>query len=81
MYQFKVVCSWLTDAIKKSMNRRDYLKKKAVKTNSSAYHNAYKSLRNEINKKVIHAKRNFTQLVLTKTQITQSNCGNIQISW
>ena len=25
---------WLTDAIKKSMNCRDYLKKKAVKTNS-----------------------------------------------
>ena len=32
---------------------------KAVKTNSSAYHNAYKSLRNEINKKIIHAKRNY----------------------
>jgi hypothetical protein len=51
---------WLTDAIKKSMNRRDYLKKKVTKTNSSAVcHNAYKSLRNEINKKIMYAKRDY----------------------
>ena len=59
---------WLTDAIKKSMNRRDYLKKKAVKTNSSAYHNAYKSLRNEINKKIIHAKRNYYTTCVDKNR-------------
>ena len=42
------------------MNRRDYLKKKAIKTNSTAFHNAYKSLRNEINKKInMYAKRDY----------------------
>jgi hypothetical protein len=55
----------------KSMNCRDYLKKKAIKTNSTACHNAYKSLRNEINKKIT---------VLTETEIIQSKCGNILIS-
>jgi hypothetical protein len=35
---------WLTDTIKFDMNRRDYLKKKAVKNNSLWYHNAYKAL-------------------------------------
>ena len=55
----KMKASWLTDAIKKSMNRQDYLKKKDIKTNSSAYHNAYKCLRNEINKRIIHAKRDY----------------------
>ena len=35
---------WLTDEIKKNINRRDFLKKKAIQSNSSAYHNAYKSL-------------------------------------
>ena len=51
--------TWLTDTIKKSTNRRDYLKKKAIKTNSTACHNAYKSLRNEINKKSMYAKRDY----------------------
>ena len=39
------------------MNRRDYLKKKAVKNNSLWHHNAYKALRNKTNKYVICAKR------------------------
>ena len=71
---------WLTDAIKKSMNRRDYLKKKAIKTNSTACHNAYKSLRNEINKKLCMQSEIITQTVLTETEIIQSKCGNILIS-
>jgi hypothetical protein len=37
----------------KSMNRRNYLKKKAIKTNSTACHDAY----NEINKIIMYAKR------------------------
>jgi hypothetical protein len=53
------------------MNRRDYLKKKAVKTNSTACHNAYKSVRNEINKKIMYAKRITRQIVLTKSEIMQ----------
>ena len=48
----KMKAPWLADAIKKSMYRRDYVEKKAIKTNLSAYHNAYKCLRNEINKRL-----------------------------
>jgi hypothetical protein len=43
----------LSNAIMKSMNRRNYLKKKAIKTNSTACHDAY----NEINKIIMYAKR------------------------
>ncbi|CAB4008485.1 Hypothetical predicted protein [Paramuricea clavata] len=69
---------WLTDAIKKSMNRRDYLKKKAIKTNSTACHNAYKSLRNEINKKIMyakHAKRDYY------TNCVDRNRNNTKQMW
>ncbi|CAB4035040.1 Hypothetical predicted protein, partial [Paramuricea clavata] len=66
---------WLTDAIKKSMNRRDYLKKKAIKTNSTACHNAYKSLRNEINKKIMYAKRDYY------TNCVDRNRNNTKQMW
>jgi hypothetical protein len=66
---------WLTDAIKKSMNRRDYLKKKAIKTNSTACHNAYKSLRNEINKKMMYAKRDYY------TNCVDRNRNNTKQMW
>ena len=49
---------WLTDSIKLDINRRDFLKKKAVKYKSAWYHDAYKALRNKINKDIIRAKRN-----------------------
>ena len=45
--------------IKKNINRRDFLKKKAIQTNSTACYNAYKSLRNKISKQIIHAKRHY----------------------
>ena len=48
---------WPTNTIKLDMNCRDLLKKKAVKDNSVWYHNAYKALRNKINKDVICVKR------------------------
>ena len=66
---------WLTDVIKKSMNRRDYLKKKAIKTNSTACHNAYKSLRNEINKKIMYAKRDYY------TDCVDRNRNNTKQMW
>ena len=59
---------WLTDAIKKSMNRRDYLMKKAVKTNSSAYHNAYK---NRNNSKQLW--KHINQLLTPSLQMYHSN--------
>ena len=66
---------WLTDSIKKSMNRRDYLKKKAIKANSTACHNAYKSLRNEINKKIMYAKRDYY------TNCVDRNRNNTKQMW
>ena len=66
---------WLTDAIKKNMNYRDFLKKKAIKTNSTAFHNAYKSLRNNINKQIIHAKRNYY------TNCIERNKNNSKQMW
>ena len=32
---------WLNDYIRKQINYRDYLRKKAVKTKSTYFHNAY----------------------------------------
>ena len=39
---------WLNDNIRKQINHRDYLRKKAVKTKSTYYDNAYKKARNRI---------------------------------
>jgi hypothetical protein len=66
---------WLTDTIKLGMNRRDYLKKKAVKNNSLWYHNAYKALRNKINKDVICAKRKHY------VKSNEENMGNAKLMW
>jgi hypothetical protein len=57
------------------MNRRDYLKKKAVKNNSLWYHNAYKALRNKINKDVICAKRKHY------VKSIEENMGNPKLMW
>ena len=66
---------WLTDTIKLDMNRRGYLKKKAVKNNSLWYHNAYKALRNKINKDVICAKRKHY------VKSIEENMGNPKLMW
>jgi hypothetical protein len=66
---------WLTDEIKRNINRRDFLKKKAIQSNSSAYHNAYKSLRNKINKQIIDAKR------LYYTDCIDRNKNNTKQMW
>jgi hypothetical protein len=66
---------WLTDEIKKNINRGDFLKKKAIQSNSSAYHNAYKSLRNKINKQIIDAKR------LYYTDCIDRNKNNTKQMW
>ena len=47
---------WLTDEIKKLSYHRDYLKRKAVKLNSSWFHSAYKKCRNEVTKQIKKAK-------------------------
>ena len=40
---------WITENIKQTMRRRDFLKKKAVKTGSKQFHDAYKRTRNDLN--------------------------------
>ena len=57
------------------MNYRDFLKKKAIKTNSATFHNAYRSLRNNINKQIIHAKRNYY------TNCIERNKNNSKQMW
>lgn len=47
---------WLTTDIKCEMNKRGYLKKKAVKNRSESLHLAYKTKRNEVNKLIKSAK-------------------------
>ena len=41
---------WLTTQIRCEMNKRDYLKKRAVKTNSENVYRAYQAKRNEVDK-------------------------------
>jgi hypothetical protein len=47
---------WLTTEIRCEMNTRDYLKKRAVKSNSKSLHRVYKAKRNEVNKLIRSAK-------------------------
>lgn len=67
---------WLTTNIKKSMNQRDYLKKKAIKTKSPVFHQAYKESRNMTNKTIKRAKSQYFYKTLTKTDITLKKCGS-----
>ncbi|CAB4041213.1 Hypothetical predicted protein [Paramuricea clavata] len=47
---------WMTDEIKKLSFHRDYLKKKAVMLNSSAFHSSYKKCKNKVTKLISNAK-------------------------
>ena len=66
---------WLTDSIKRDIDRRDFLKKKSVKYKSEWYHDAYKALRNKINKDIIRAKRNH------HVKSIENNKGNPKLMW
>ena len=67
--------SWLTDSIKRDIDRRDFLKKKSVKYKFASYHDAYKALRNKINKDIIRAKRNHY------VKSIENNKGNPKLMW
>jgi hypothetical protein len=41
---------WITENIKQTMRRRDFLKKKAIRTGSKQFHDAYKRTRNDLNR-------------------------------
>lgn len=59
---------WLNDPIKKAMNNRDYLKKKAVKTQSYYYDEAYKGARNHVNKLIKKAKKRYYQITIDQNK-------------
>mgnify|MGYP002803522946 FL=1 len=50
---------WLTTEIRCEMNKRDHLKKRAVKSNSKRLHRDYQLKRNEVNKLIKSAKRGY----------------------
>ena len=50
---------WLTTEIRCEMNKRDHLKKRAVKSNSKRLHRDYQLKRNEVNKLIKSAKRRY----------------------
>ena len=52
---------WLNDYIRKQINYRDNLRKKAVKTKSTYFHNAYKKARNKVNKMIKNSKQKYFQ--------------------
>ena len=66
---------WLNDNIRKQINHRDYLRKKAVKTKSTYYDNAYKKARNRINKMIKNSKQKYFQTYI------DGNRGNPKKMW
>ena len=59
--------SWLTSAIKKDINHREYLKQKATRTNSQYFYQAYKIARNRINKIIHQAKSDYYQSTINNS--------------
>jgi L-arabinose isomerase len=55
---------WITENIKQTMRRRDFLKKKAVKTGSKQFHDAYKRTRNDLNRLIKNIQKQFTLQIL-----------------
>ena len=51
--------SWITTRLKKRLNYRDHLKKKAVKSNSLNDWNQYRILKNQINNEIKIAKQDY----------------------
>ena len=66
---------WLTNAIKKEINYRDYLKQKATRTNSQYFYQAYKIARNRINKSIQKAKSDYYQSTIN------NNIDNPKQTW
>ena len=59
---------WLKEQIKRSINSRDCLKKKAVKSNSKAHHVALKQARNHVKKLVKKTKSNNFGSIIDKNK-------------
>ena len=50
---------WITNNIREVMKQRDFLKKKAVKTGSKQFHDAYKRTRNDLNRLIKNTKATY----------------------
>ena len=71
----KSECSpWLNENIKKLSHHRDFLKKKAVRLNSTAYHKAYKRCKNQVTALIRETKASYY-----KTNL--ENCTNNKDGW
>ena len=67
-------CPWINSEIKKLSNHKDYLKKKAVKLNSSTFHETCKKCKNKVTYLIKNAKIHYF-----KTKLENSN--NSKDSW
>jgi hypothetical protein len=61
-------CPWMTNEIKNLAHNKFYLKQKAVKFNSSNYHEAYKRCRNKLNKRIKATKVQFDNTKLQNSK-------------
>ena len=66
---------WLKEEIKKEMNKRNLLNKKAVRTKSEAYYKTYKEARKLVSKVNSYSKKEYY-----KTNI-ENNKGNLKRIW
>ena len=66
---------WLTSRVKKLARDRDYLKSKAVRTDSISCWDEYKRARNRVNMEIRNAKRKFFQNSITESK------GNTKAAW
>ncbi|CAB3997753.1 Hypothetical predicted protein [Paramuricea clavata] len=64
---------WMTDEIKKLSFHRDYLKKKAVMLNSSAFHSSYKKCKNKVTKLISNAKTHYFRTNLENSKNCKEN--------
>ena len=71
--------SWITTGLKKRMNYRDHLKKKAVKKNSLIDWNHYRTLKNQINNEIKIAKQNYyyVSMLLISSLVTLGERGKL----
>ena len=51
--------AWITTILKKRMNYRDRLKRKAIKTNDPSVWNQFRSMRNQVNRDINTAKQDY----------------------
>ena len=69
----------ITDNIRKIMRQRDYLKKKAVKTGSQHFHDAYmyKRIRNYLNRIIQNIKTNYYMNTLNESNYNPKDMWKI----